>query len=104
MTSLFNVTEKQIIISARNKANTAINTAIIETYWLIGKRIVEEEQNGKQRAEYGQEIITTLSKELKSEFGTGFSERILRDFRRFYLCFKDNEFGAVQKVKGTATK
>ena len=84
---------KQIIISARNKAHTAINSAMIEAYWLIGKRIVEEEQNGKQRAEYGQEIIKTLSKELKNEFGTGFGERILRDSRRFYLCFKDMEFG-----------
>jgi len=84
---------KQIIISARNKAHTAINSAMIEAYWFIGKRIVEEEQNGKQRAEYGQEIIKTLSKELKSEFGTGFGERILRDSRRFYLCFKDMEFG-----------
>jgi len=45
------------------------------------------------RAEYGQEMIKTLSKELKSEFGTGFGERILRDFRRFYLCFKYMEFG-----------
>ncbi|MDR2718880.1 MAG: DUF1016 N-terminal domain-containing protein, partial [Treponema sp.] len=62
---------KQIIISARTKAHTAINSAMIEAYWLIGKRIVEEEQNGKQRAEYGQEIIKTLSKELKNEFGTG---------------------------------
>jgi len=84
---------KQIIISARNKAYTAVNSAMIEAYWLIGKRIVEEEQNGKQRAEYGQEIIKALSKELKSEFGTGFGERILRDSRRFYLCFKDMEFG-----------
>jgi len=56
---------KQIIISARSKAHTAINSAMIEAYWLIGKRIIEEEQNGKQRAEYGQEIIKTLSKELK---------------------------------------
>jgi predicted nuclease of restriction endonuclease-like (RecB) superfamily len=61
---------KQIIISARNKTYTAINSAMIEAYWFIGKRIVEEEQNGKQRVEYGQEIIKTLSKELKNEFGT----------------------------------
>jgi predicted nuclease of restriction endonuclease-like (RecB) superfamily len=84
---------KQIIISTKTKALTAINSAMIEVYWLIGKRIVEEEQNGKQRAEYGQEIIKTLSKELKSEFGTGFGERILRDSVPFYLCFKNIEFG-----------
>jgi len=66
---------------------------MIEAYWLIGKRIVEEEQQGKNRAEYGQEKIKTLSEELQSEFGRGFGERILRDFRQFYLTFKDIEFG-----------
>jgi F0F1-type ATP synthase membrane subunit b/b' len=44
---------KQIIISARDKAYTAVNSAMVEAYWLIGKRIVEEEQQGKNRAEYG---------------------------------------------------
>jgi hypothetical protein len=66
---------------------------MVEAYWLIGKRIVEEEQQGKNRAEYGQEIIKTLSVELQNEFGRGFGERILRDFRQFYLTFKDIEFG-----------
>jgi len=84
---------KQIITTARAKAYTAINTAMVEAYWLIGQRIVEEEQQGKDRAEYGQEIIKNLSKELKSEFGSGFSERYLRDFRQFYLNFKELEFG-----------
>jgi predicted nuclease of restriction endonuclease-like (RecB) superfamily len=84
---------KQIIISARAKAHTAINTAMVEAYWLIGKRIIEEEQQGKHRAEYGQEIIKNLSKELKKEFGQGFGERSLRDFRQFYLTFGDIEFG-----------
>jgi len=85
---------KQIIISAGNKAHTAINSAMIEAYWLIGKRIVEEEQNGKQRAEYGREVIKTLSEELQSEFGQGFAERCLREYRQFYLNFIDFEFGA----------
>jgi predicted nuclease of restriction endonuclease-like (RecB) superfamily len=85
---------RQIIISARNKAHTAINSAMIEAYWLIGKRIVEEEQNGKQRAEYGREVIKTLSEELQSEFGQGFAERCLREYRQFYLNFMDFEFGA----------
>jgi len=66
---------------------------MVEAYWLIGKRIVEEEQQGKQRAEYGQEIIKTLSDELQGEFGTGFGERSLRNFRQFYLTFKEVEFG-----------
>jgi hypothetical protein len=84
---------KQIIISARNKARTAINTAMIEPYWFIGKRIVEEEQNDKQRAEYGREIIKNLSEELQNEFGKGSAERCLREYRQFYLNFMDFEFG-----------
>jgi predicted nuclease of restriction endonuclease-like (RecB) superfamily len=84
---------KQIIMTARTKTYTAANSAMVEAYWLIGKRIVEEEQQGKHRAEYGQEIIKNLSKELKSEFGAGFGERILRDSRRFYLIFNELEFG-----------
>jgi len=85
---------KQIIHTARSKAHTAINSAMIEAYWLIGKRIVEEEQNGKQRAEYGREVIKTLSEELQNEFGQGFAERCLREYRQFYLNFMDFEFGA----------
>ena len=64
---------KQILREARAKAYTSINSAMVEAYWLIGKRIVEEEQQGKNRAEYGQEIIKTLSEELQIEFGKGFS-------------------------------
>ena len=64
---------------------------MIETYWNIGKRIVEEEQNGKERAEYGEEIINNLSTQLKHAYGKGFSSRYLRSFRRFYLLIDDYE-------------
>jgi predicted nuclease of restriction endonuclease-like (RecB) superfamily len=64
---------------------------MIEAYWEIGKRIVEEEQNGNQRASYGQEIIKKLSIELTEEFGKGFSERTLREFRQFYNYFPNLE-------------
>jgi predicted nuclease of restriction endonuclease-like (RecB) superfamily len=84
---------KQIILSARAKSYTAVNSAMVEAYWLIGKRIVEEEQHGKNRAEYGKEVIKTLSTELQEDFGKGFGERNLRNFRQFYLTFKDTEFG-----------
>ena len=80
---------KQILAQARQKAYSAINKAMVEAYWLVGKRIVEEEQNGKQRAEYGKEILKNLSKELITEFGKGFSERSLREFRQFYQTFPD---------------
>jgi predicted nuclease of restriction endonuclease-like (RecB) superfamily len=82
---------KQILSAARQKAYSAVNFAMVEAYWLIGKRIVEEEQQGKERAAYGEEILKTLSVELTKEFGKGFGERSLRDFRQFYLTFQEAE-------------
>lgn len=78
---------KQILAQARQKAYTAINSAMVEAYWQIGKRIVEEEQNGKERADYGKEIIQTISDEMTKEFGKGFTGRNIRNFRQFYLTF-----------------
>ena len=78
---------KQILEQARQKAYTATATAMIEGFWLIGKRIVEQEQEGKERADYGKELMNRLS----SELGKGFSSRTLRDYRQFYLTFSDWE-------------
>ena len=78
---------KQIVNSARKLAYSAINFAQVEENWLIGQRIVMQEQNGKQRAEYGKRIIGLASQALTSEFGKGFSERTLRQFRQFYCMF-----------------
>lgn len=80
---------RQILAQARQKAYTAINSAMVEAYWKIGQKIVLEEQNGKERAEYGKELLKTLSKELTKDFGKGFSERNIRNFRQFYLSFPD---------------
>ncbi len=82
---------KQILEHARRRAYSAVNTAMVEAYWTIGKRIVEEEQNGNERAEYGSYLIKELSKELTKEFGSGFSGRNLRNFRQFYLSFPDEK-------------
>ena len=82
---------KEIIFAARQKAYTAVNSAMVEAYWLMGKRIVEEEQNGKKRAAYGEEIIKTLSVELTKEFGKGFSERSIWQYRQFYQMFPEFE-------------
>ena len=82
---------KTILKNARQKAYTAVNSAMVEAYWKIGRRIVEEEQNGKERAEYGKEILQNLSKELTEEFGKGYSYRTLREIRQFYLMFSDFE-------------
>ncbi len=78
---------KKIIQQAKSKAYTAVNSAMVQAYWLIGRRIVEEEQGGGERAEYGKRLIETLSKELMTEFGKGFDARELRKIRQFYLTF-----------------
>ena len=80
---------KAILTEARLQAYKAINTAMVEAYWKIGQRIVLEEQNGKERAEYGKEIIKSLSVALTAEFGKGFSKRSLWEMRQFYILFSD---------------
>ena len=79
---------KDILISAKKQVYVAVNSAMVQAYWLIGKRIVEEEQGGEKRAQYGKEIIKTLAKELSNEFGKGFEARELRRMRQFYLVFE----------------
>lgn len=80
---------KQILSDARKKAYSAVNTAMVEAYWRIGERIFLEEQQGKERAEYGKEIIKKKSDELLNDFGKGFSQRTIREFRQFYLIYND---------------
>lgn len=80
---------KQIVAQARQKAYSAINSAMVEAYWLMGKRIVEEQQQGKERADYGTELLKELSKELTKEFGKGFSVGSLYYFRQFYVTFPE---------------
>ena len=82
---------KQIIDKGRNAAYGAVNAAMISTYWYLGRRIVEEEQKGQQRAEYGTHLIKLLSAELTAVYGKGFTPRALRHYRQFYLAFPDFE-------------
>lgn len=82
---------KELVHAGRNAAYNAVNKATIMTYWNIGRKIVEEEQAGKERAEYGKQLISVLSDELTKEFGSGFSDRNLRNFRKFYLMFPDEK-------------
>ena len=82
---------RQMLRQARQQAYSAVNAAMVEAYWHIGKRIVEEEQKGQQRAEYGEGLIKELSLQLTGEFGKGFSAPNLRNFRQFYLVFPDAE-------------
>jgi hypothetical protein len=76
---------QQILRQAQQNAFRSVNKAMLEAYWLVGKRIVEEEQQGESRAAYGKATINTLSKELQKEFGKGFSVRNIEQMRLFYL-------------------
>jgi hypothetical protein len=78
---------KKIVRQARSQAYTAVNSAMVQAFWLLGRRIVKEEQGGEKRAEYGQQLIATLARELTDEFGKGFLERNVWEFRKFYLTF-----------------
>lgn len=80
---------KQIVTTAKTQAYRAVNLMQVASNWLLGWRIVEQEQQGKARAEYGAYIIKLASEVLTAEFGKGYSETNLRSFRKFYLIFKD---------------
>lgn len=94
---------KELIVAGRNSAYHAANSAMIMTYWNIGKRIVEQEQSGFERAEYGRGLISALAQELTGEFGNGFSERNINYYRKFYLCFPDSKIlnACVQNLNWT---
>jgi len=81
----------RILNTARQKAYTAVNSEMVQAYWLLGKRIVEEEQKGKQRAAYGEALLKKLSKMLTIDFGKGFSYANLRNFRQFYLTYPNKQ-------------
>lgn len=87
----FHADIKGILEQARGKARSAVNATMVEAYWLIGRRIVEEEQRGQHKAEYGSRLLENLSKALASDFGKGFSYANLRNFRQFYLTYPDQE-------------
>lgn len=82
---------RSIIEQGKRQAYAAINASMITTYWNVGKRIVEEEQHGEARAEYGKQLLSALAIELQKEYGDNFSERRLRDYRQFYLYFNNLE-------------
>ena len=79
---------KVIVSSAREYSYRAANLMQVVSNWLVGWRIVEQEQQGSKRAEYGKHVVALASKALTEEFGRGYSESALRNFRRFYLEFK----------------
>jgi len=78
---------RALIQAARQQALRAVDTVQVRTYWEIGRHIVEFEQGGAERAEYGEKLIPRLAEALTAEFGKGFDERNLRNMRAFYLGF-----------------
>ena len=80
-----------IVENGMRKAYNDVNATTVFTYWKVGRRIVEEEQHGEARAEYGKGLINQLSKELTLIYPKGYSPRDLRNYRQLYLCFNDLE-------------
>ena len=78
---------KEIIIQSRGRVFRMVNAVLLETYWNIGKIIVEEEQDGKAKATYGQATLKNLAHQLTLEFGKGFDYTNLTNMRKFYLSF-----------------
>ena len=78
---------RQVLATARQSAYKAVNFAMVQAYWQIGRLIVEDEQKGEARAEYGKKVLAELANRLTSEFGKGFDARELRKMRQFYLLF-----------------
>ena len=77
----------EILRTARKNAYRSANVIMVEAYWKVGRRIVEEEQQGKERAEYGKYLIPDLAIRLQKEFGKGFTESNLKYFRMLYLAY-----------------
>ncbi len=82
---------KNLIIQAKKEVYSTVNSTMTQTYWNIGKRIIEEEQEGKERAEYGKALLKKLSVKLAKEFGKGYSVDNLEKMRRFYLVYTKSE-------------
>ena len=82
---------QQILQTARQKTYRAVNHSMVTAYWLMGKRIVEEEQKEAKTAAYGKQLLKILSRELTRTFGKGFSYASLNNYRQFYLTYPDAE-------------
>ncbi|AVS60307.1 DUF1016 domain-containing protein [Paracidovorax avenae] len=88
-----------LLEAARHAAARSVNALMTASYWEIGRRIVEFEQGGQERAEYGQALIKRLSADLSSRFGRGFSERNLEQMRLFYLAWPPGQISQTLSAK-----
>ncbi len=78
---------KETLLLSRNQAYSAVNFAMVQAYWQIGRIIVEHEQDGNARAGYGKSVLQELSSRLTKDFGKGFSVRTLQQMKKFYVMF-----------------
>lgn len=78
----------EILHTARRQAVQAVNVAMVQAYWHVGRVIAEEEQQGLHRAEYGANMMVYLAQKLRAEFGKGYNETNLKYFRQFCLAFQ----------------
>lgn len=72
---------RDVLLAARTQARQAVNTTMVQAYWQVGRLIVEGEQGGEKRAEYGKGVLSDLARRLTAEFGEGFKLSNLRNFR-----------------------
>lgn len=93
---------KDIVKSSRHFAYNSINLAQLRQNWLIGQKLVIQEQGGNNRAEYGKHVIEIASRALTAEYGKGFSERNLWKFKQFYLTFKNLQILPTSSAESTA--
>ncbi len=87
LNEVFYQTIRDLIAKAQHQVKVAVNFTMVDLYWSIGKRIVEEEQAGESRAEYGKALLKQLSERLVEEYGKAFDERELRKIRQLFLAF-----------------
>jgi hypothetical protein len=92
----------QLLITARQSAYRAVNSIMVQTYWHVGQRIVEREQQGQERADYGERLIVNLSRYLSDTLGKGFSEANIKNMRQFYLAFPNFQQFATHRVANLA--
>lgn len=89
----------ELLQVARQSVVRAVNQTMVYTYYEIGRMIVEDEQQGMERAEYGRQVLKELSVNLTTEFGRGFSQRNLEQMRLFYLTYSISQKSSAQLQK-----
>jgi len=91
----------ELLEASRRIAARTVNALMTATYWEIGQRIVEFEQRGKKRAEYGEELLQRLAQDLTARFGRGFSYPNVNKFRQFYLAFPSQRILSTPSIEST---